>query len=89
MTGQYITQCSLRVLQKEEPDQIHTFIHLEAAQYNHSLICLPLSISSEVVGVKGLAQGKLSGGNEGGTRSRDLNQRLPLLFLLQYNLSCF
>ena len=48
---------------------IHTVPHsyLEAAQYNHSLICWPLSSSTGAVGVKGLAQGHLSGGNEGGT----------------------
>ncbi|KAK0148634.1 Mitochondrial pyruvate carrier 1 [Merluccius polli] len=42
---------------------IHTW---KAAQYNHSLTCWPLSSSTAAGGVKGLAQGHLSGGNEGG-----------------------
>ena len=44
----------------------HTHSYLEADQYNHSLICWPLISSTGAAGVKGLAQGHLSGGNEGG-----------------------
>ena len=37
---------------------------MEAAQYNCSLICWPKSRSTGAAGVKGLAQGHLSNGNE-------------------------
>lgn len=41
-------------------------VHPVAAQYIHSLVCWPWSSSTWVVGVKGLPQGHLSNGNEGG-----------------------
>lgn len=55
-------QCSLF---QELPDHIYTVTqsHLEAVQYNQSE---PLSSSTGVVGVKGLAHGHLGGGTEGG-----------------------
>lgn len=40
--------------------------HLEAAQYSHSLTCWPLNSSAGAVGIKGLAQGRHSGVDEGG-----------------------
>ncbi|XP_044024018.1 uronyl 2-sulfotransferase a isoform X1 [Siniperca chuatsi] len=52
--------------EQQRRDDIHTdtHSHLEAVQYYHSLICWPLSSSTGAVGVKGLAKGHLSGGNE-------------------------
>lgn len=66
---------------QERPDPIHTVRHsyLEAAQYNHSLTLLPLSSSTGVVEVKGLAQGHFSDGNEGGT-STDLSLSPPRFY---------
>lgn len=52
-------------LLQELPVYIHTITHLQAAKYNHSLIYWPLSSSIEALGVKGLAQRHLSGGDEG------------------------
>lgn len=69
------------VLFAGRPWSHYTQIHLQAGHYDHSLIFQPLNSSTGAVGVKGLAQGHLSGCNEEGASAAFLLS--PARFILQ------